>query len=145
MKIILIGFFLINTAFSAECENWIAISELAKSQAGEAASSGCKSGEKCFCYEGVDLREVKIGMKYVGQKLVEGLIVDEAKRAGKIEKEEQEEFKRQEKQARKARHDDAMQEFLDILTLDDNGAPLLKDQIKANVKALRDVISKTKP
>lgn len=44
------------------CKNWISESQFQKSQEGKPAKAGCKKSEKCFCYDGVDLRDAEIKM-----------------------------------------------------------------------------------
>lgn len=213
MKYLIIIFFLFSLDSHA-CSKRVSVLELSKIQAGQSAVAGCREGSKCFCYEGLDLREVSVGMKSVDdktkpiyqdiieteqvlkgyeqkevddeskpitdvdgnvtgyekklvddetkpifeevstvvgqeivgyeQKQVEGLIVDEAKRAAKIAKKEHRELEQQKNRERKERHDEAMAELLDSLTLADDDTPLSKDEIKANVKALKDAVKDKK-
>ena len=109
--------FMLSKANAQECRNWISVSELQRSQNGEAAKAGCKKNEKCFCYDGVDLRDAKIGMKsvddfdkpiyeddeelgriHVGfeQKEVEALIIDEDKKSQRLQSEQLAKQKREE-------------------------------------------------
>lgn len=61
-------------ANASTCKNWISQSEFQKSQAGEAAKPNCKKNEKCFCYDGIDLRDAEI--KMVTEDLLDRPIYD---------------------------------------------------------------------
>ena len=65
LALILNVLFLIGDVSAQSCKNWISESEFQKSVEGLPAKPGCKKNEKCFCYDGVDLRKSKIGMKQV--------------------------------------------------------------------------------
>lgn len=49
-------------ANAKSCKNWISESEFLKSQENKPAKAGCKKDEKCFCYDGIDLRDAEIKM-----------------------------------------------------------------------------------
>lgn len=164
MKYLLITFLLFSFNSHA-CSNWISVSELALSQKGEPAKAGCKEGEKCFCYEGINLKDAKVGMKSVDdetkpiyeedpelgrvlvgyeQKQVEGLIVDEQKKQARLEREAQKEAELEAKKKKKEMQELAKKELLKFLTEDELGNPLSAQEIKSNAKALEKIMKENR-
>lgn len=164
MKYLIITLLLF-TQTSLACDNWISVSELTRSQEGEPAKAGCKKGEKCFCYEGVNLKDASVGMKEVDdktkpiyeddpelgrtlvgyeKKLVEGLVVDPDKKAARLVKEAQKEQERRAKEQYNQRRREAMEVIADEIGRDDTGKFLPKEEIRQNAKKLKSVLKQAK-
>lgn len=62
MKIIFLTFFIFfGLNANARCLNWISEAELAKAKAGEPDAGAVACKRNCFCWDGRDLRKVKVG------------------------------------------------------------------------------------